>query len=161
MSHPNPDWGLVEQAAYSAVHDYRARNGQCGAHALAPLLHKNPRALSNEVNPEADGHKFGLNDAVTVSVIANDARILLAFAAELHHAVIPLPDYTRVSDVELLNAYANWQAFVGRTCGRFRDVIEDHRITHSEVESVKLHGFEHIAKFFVLIRRLEALVDDE
>lgn len=155
------DWTPLQQAAYDLVHDYHGPDGRRGAEALAPRVGKTPRTLDNEVNPDVTTHKLGLEDAASLSLAADDARILKAFAGVMHHAVVPLPDYSRVSDVELLTKYAEWQAFIGRTCQRIHEALDAHRIQPREYEAIRMHGMDHMQRFFEFLSRLESLVEEE
>ena len=73
-------------AARLVVRDYPG-----GAASLAPRIGKAACTLSHEVSANFKSAKLGLEDAVTISVLADDRRILNAFADELSCMVIPLP----------------------------------------------------------------------
>jgi hypothetical protein len=76
----------VADAAYNVVHGYPG-----GAAALQVRMGKTN--LSAEVNPNNPGAKLGLEDAVTVQVMAKDFRILYAMAVECgHFPPMPLPE---------------------------------------------------------------------
>jgi hypothetical protein len=74
-------------AARLVVRDYPG-----GAASLAPRLGKAASSLSHEVDPNFRGAKLGLEDAVTITQLTGDMRILAAFAAECGFSLLPLPD---------------------------------------------------------------------
>ena len=73
-------------AAFSLVRAYPG-----GSLSLAPRMGKAHNTLSHEVSGRA-GYKLGLDDAVAMSVLAADLRLLNAFAAEMGCMVLQLPD---------------------------------------------------------------------
>lgn len=64
----------VLTAAYNVVTDYPG-----GAQALAPQMGKSASTLSHELNRNYPGAKLGLLDAVKLTVLTGDRRILEAF----------------------------------------------------------------------------------
>lgn len=62
-----------------------------GAAALGARMGKTN--LADEVNPNLPRSKLGLDDAVTMQLLAGDYRVLYAMAAELrHYPPVPMPD---------------------------------------------------------------------
>lgn len=77
----------VADAAYNVVHDYPG-----GAAALQVRMGGKTN-LSAEVNPNIRTAKLGVEDAVTVQLMARDYRILYAMAVELRHfPPMPMPE---------------------------------------------------------------------
>lgn len=79
-------------AAFALVRAYPG-----GASSLSPRIGKAPATLSHEVSGRA-GYKLGLDDAVAISLLAGDSRILNAFAADMGCLVLKLPDASQVAD---------------------------------------------------------------
>jgi hypothetical protein len=76
----------VNFAAYHLVKDAG------GAKVVAAMLaDKSESTLAHEVNPRDYSAKLGLDDAVRMSVLTKDSRILSAFAAECGFVVTPMP----------------------------------------------------------------------
>lgn len=73
-------------AAFALVRAYPG-----GAVSLAPRIGKAHGTLSGEVAGRP-GYKLGLDDAVAISQLSGDLRILNAFAAELGCLVLHVPD---------------------------------------------------------------------
>lgn len=156
-------WTPIQVAAYRTVHEYADRKagpkGPKGAAALGPKMGKSAATLSNEVSPDVPTHKYGLEDSITVQLLTGDYRQLHAYAAELHHVAIALPDFDTVSDVELLNQFAEWQAALGRTCQEIHKSLADGQVDPIELQQVKAKGFAHIAKFFQFLQRMEQIAE--
>jgi hypothetical protein len=79
-------------AAYAVVRAYPG-----GALSLAPRIGKAHGTLSGEVAARP-GYKLGLDDAVAISQLSGDLRILNAFAAEMGCLVLHVPDSGAVGD---------------------------------------------------------------
>jgi hypothetical protein len=149
----------VALAAYRTVRDFR-RGGRRGAQALAPMLGKAPGTLSNEVNPDVTTHKLGVEDAVAVMLAAGDFQLADAIEAELGRVATPMPDFADVSDMELLDAWADWHRDTGETAGAIKAALADGRIDRQELDAIKKEVFEDFQRELALLQRLEALCDE-
>jgi len=154
-------FGSVEQAIHDTVAGYvdpvtRRR----GATALAPKVGMLPATLSNKANPLQD-HQLALLESIPVQLVADDYRILHAYNATLGHVGYRLPDnVSQLSDVGLLDQYANLHAELGRMAATIRSALSDGSITSEEVRQVRA-AFDASARAGLgLLARLEALVDD-
>ncbi len=145
----------LDLAVYNSIHDFKG-----GAKALATHLSVKPGTLSNKADPSIDTHHLNVSEALAIMLASEDYRILYALAGALHHSCIPLPDYSLVSDVELLNAYTHFHAEVGQTALAINDALKDGRILRAEYRRIRREGLEDIQAFFELLQRLEALIDD-
>lgn len=145
----------LDEAKWSVVHDFPG-----GAPKLAPLVTMRPGTLNNKVDPGYDGTSLFLEEAIAIQHAAKDYRILFAEAAILNHTVIPLGDFSQVSDVELLTAYARYHADLGDTAAAIHDTLRDGRVTRAEYNRVRQQGFQDIQCFFEFLARLEALIDE-
>lgn len=108
----------VADAAYNVVHDYPG-----GAAALQVRMGKTN--LSGEVNPNVATAKLGIEDAVTVQLMARDYRILYAMAVELgHFPPLAMPD--------------GWDQTVDQPCIRTASEVvkESADVLHTTVESL-------------------------
>lgn len=75
----------VLDAAFNVVHDHDTES-------MARLLGKARGTLCHEVSPpQGSSAKFGLLDAVRVTMKTRDYRVLLAFAEVCNFACLPLP----------------------------------------------------------------------
>ncbi len=163
-SNPPETWTPLQLAQWRTVHEFQDRTtGRRGAAALAPKLGKSPATLSNEVNAGMESHKQGLEDSVTLQALAGDFRILLAYAAELGHLAVPLPDFDRseVSDVRLLEQLTAWQAAMGRTMQQIHDALADGDVDTDEAEGIRHHFFAHMGEGVKFLHRILVLAGIE
>ena len=126
----------VLTAAYHLVADYPG-----GATALAPQLGKAAGSLSHEVNRNSPHAKLGLVDAVKLTVLSGDTRIVAAFAAEAGGLFIPgVPAGS--SDTDTMEA-------LGRLAKEFSDLVgltttamADRRVTSNELDRLEREAGE-------------------
>ena len=121
---------------------------------------KAPHTLLNEVNANSSQHKLGLFDSVLFQLASNDYRMLHAQCAALSHVAVPLGDFSGVSDVELLEAYANWHADIGMVAKEMAEAFADRRVTSPEFLILKELIYQTSRTGMELLSRLEAVVDD-
>lgn len=150
-------WTPIQEAAYRMVHEFREGKPNSGASALAPLVGKTPRSLDNEVNPDATGAKLGIEDAITLMHASQDFRLLEAMAAALGFAVVKIGDFSGLSDVQLLDAYAQWNTEVGQTHDTIRRALESGDVDDAELAEVRREMFEDFQAELGVLARLEAL----
>lgn len=150
--------GGLDEAVYQTVHEYVDPRGRAkGAVALAPRVGMNPGTLSNKANPLQDTAQLTLAEAVTIQTVAQDFRILHALAAALDHCAYRLPAPVPVSDVALLDSYADMHAALGRKATALRRVLEDGRVTPAEVNELRQLLDDAIRSGLQLLSRLEGL----
>lgn len=150
----------VDLAIYNTVHDFR-RGELRGAAGLAELLGKNPGTFANKANPAMPGHHFTAPELIAIMNQARDYRILHAVAHACHHSAIYLDDYSDVSDMALLDAYAAMHKEIGETAGVIREAIADGKITREEFNEIDREFTEDIRAMLELRARLQTLAVDE
>lgn len=92
----------VFDAVYRVAHDFADR----GAVGLAARIGKNAGTFLNEVSGTCETAKLGLGTAVAMSVAANDARILHAFADALGFVAVRRPAASaEAGDAALLDLF--------------------------------------------------------
>lgn len=127
----------VLDAAFNLIHDYPG-----GANALAPRIAKNPTTLCHEARGQGTA-KLGLADALKMSAMTGDPRILNAFAGELGYAVIPLhASAAAEGGLERLGQLAQEFADVVRTTGT---ALADGRVTVTELKRVEREWADLVA----------------
>ena len=131
-----------------------------GAVAVAPYLNKSSHSLCNEVNPRFNKAKLGLVDAVGIMLVTQDNRILKSMAQLMGFALIHIGRFDGVSDMELLDAYAEWHLEVGDVAHEVRTALADGKVTRDEFERIHKEGQEQITAFYEFMRRLEGLIDE-
>lgn len=145
----------VFEAFHRVVHDFKE-----GVPHLAALIGMPAGTLYNKANSNDNSHhKPTLSDAVVVSALTGDHRVLYAFAATLGEVCYPMPDLTKVSDAALLELITR----VGAEGGDFHRAIYDglgaHRFTRHEFNRVKAEGYQFIAAIAETIARIEGYLD--
>ena len=154
-------FGSVEAAISETVDGYRdPATRRRGAVALGPKVGMLPATLSNKANPLQD-HQLTLRESIPLQLVADDFRILHAYASALLHVAYQLPEPGDCSDVQLLDQYAAMHAELGRLAQSVRDSLADNRVTRDEVDHIRAL-FDGTARAGLgLVARLEALVDDQ
>lgn len=139
-------------AAYHLVKDFVG-----GAAALAAMLpNKSGTTLSHEINPHCHHAKLGLDDAVRISVLANDPRILHAFAAEMNCLVIPLA----VPDPGGQCAFARTAALArefGELMGELTTTLADGQVTLNELRRTEREAGELVAALHLVLAEVRGI----
>lgn len=143
----------VLDAAYQLVRAYPG-----GAVSLAPRLGKNPATLSHEVKG-AGTAKFGLVDAVSVTELSGDRRILNAFAAACDCMVIPLPVWDEQCDSTTMRNVAVLAREFGELVAMVTDASADGVITGNEMARVQGGWAELVAAGQAMVSQLQAKHD--
>lgn len=127
----------VLDAAFNLIHDYPG-----GANALAPRIGKNATTLCHEARGQGTA-KLGLADALKMSMLTGDPRILNALAGEMGYAVIPLhASSVNEGGLERLGQLAQEFADVIRTSGA---ALADGAVTATELKRVEREWAELVA----------------
>ncbi len=145
----------LDEAKHDVVHGYPG-----GAVALAPLVNMKPGTLSNKVNPTIDTHHLMVDEAVAIQAAAKDYRILYAEASALNHTCIQLADFSGISDVELLNAYAKLHKELGDMAHEINQALQDGKIMRIEFRRISKEMNQSVQAMFALRARMEALIDE-
>jgi len=108
-----------------------------GAAALGARMGKTN--LADEVNPNLPRSKLGLEDAVTMQLLAGDFRVLYAMATDLgHFPPVPMPD-TGGADVPCLATVSKLAHEFGLLVGEVGKDLADGQVTNSELARVQKH----------------------
>ena len=138
----------IADAAYTAVHDYPG-----GALALAPRLGMSGSILSNKVNPNINTHHLTLAEALRITTLTGDMRILHAMCSELHHMAIPLPT---VGDEDVMTAMTSTIAEFGDYLKAASDALADGKVTKLELRKIGKEMGDLMAQAGKLMHLLEA-----
>ncbi len=118
----------VLDAAFHLVHDYPG-----GAVSLAPRMGKSGTTLSHECKATGTA-KLGLVDAVKLSHLTGDLRILNAFASECGCLVLPMP--APDGAVDTFHALAEAAREFGKFVTSVADAAADGQVTANELARV-------------------------
>lgn len=119
-------------AAYHVVHDHPG-----GATALAPRMGKSNVTLCQELTATGTA-KLGLMDALKITHLTGDYRILYAFAESCGHMAVPLPHVDGLPDPDLMRALADSSRDFADLCREVCDAAADGRISDNEMRRVEL-----------------------
>lgn len=139
----------VLDAAYQLVRDYPG-----GTESLGPRIPKNATTLRHEVNGTGSA-KFALVDAVTVTVLSKDLRILNAFAAECDCLVLPMPA-ALASDSSAMQRVATLAREFGDVVGEVTEAAADGAISANELGRIRSEWADLVAAGQALLSHLEA-----
>lgn len=139
----------VSDAAHATVHDYPG-----GSESLAPRLGMSGALLRNKVNPHCDRNVLTLAEAVRITSVTDDLRMLHAWAAEHDCVVVPV-NGSPVGDVlSLVMARAVREGDFSRV---LQDALADGVITPNELAALNNAGGDLQSGTLALLRRLTAM----
>lgn len=113
---------------------------------IARLLGKGPTVLANKFNPECDSHHLNLGEAVAVTEITSDNRILEAWALSRGKVLVDLP-LGVVSDDDLVEQVLLAQSVFGKLMQAIHDARADgviDRMEQGQIERVGTQVAEHV-----------------
>lgn len=149
----------VDRAVYNLVHEFPAGKGGNSAAAAATVIGRSVGTVYNKADPSNEDASFALREIIALTLASNDYRVLHAFAQTCNHVAVPLGDYRRTSDLELLDCMAKVIEASGVKAGEIRLALEDGRITQDELSRIKTCWYNELSAGFELIARLEAIAD--
>jgi len=106
---------------------------------LARKLGKSPVVLANKMNPDCDSHHLNLGEAVAVTELADDNRILEAWAAGRGLMLVTRP-HGSVSDDELVEQVLLAQSVFGKLMQAIHDARVDGVIDRMEQGQIERVG---------------------
>lgn len=142
----------VLDAAFHVAHDYPG-----GIHALAVRMATSPNVLNKKVDPNTDTHHLRLDEALKISLLTQDARILQAFAASLSHVAIPLPDIGDDGDMGLLDGFMQVIKELGELTTSFQTAWADGAINSKELSDIKQEAHDVQCRLAAFIQRIEQI----
>ena len=131
-----------------------------GADAIAAETGKSRGTVFNELNWKMPTHKLGLADSIIYQLVTQRFDVLQEYAAALGHVATPLGDFSRVSDVELLNLYSDWHAKLADVHRSITKALADGRIERHEHQDIIKAFHRSVAVALEFIFRVEAIIDD-
>ncbi|PVX84329.1 phage regulatory CII family protein [Paraburkholderia unamae] len=146
-------------AAHAVAHDYP----HGGTDALALRMGLSSGALlRNKVvlnrGPENRNH-LTLAEAVRMTELADDDRILEAWARERGKALVQIPEAENCSDGAVLELVAeSWQSH-GEIGKAINETFADGIVERHEVKRIRDAIWTHLSKLFGLSNRIEGMVE--
>ncbi|HRH13200.1 MAG TPA: hypothetical protein PK225_02490 [Azonexus sp.] len=146
----------VFDAVYRVAHDFADR----GAVGLAARIGKNAGTFLNEVSGTCETAKLGLGTAVAMSVAANDARILHAFADALGFVAVRRPAASaEAGDAALLDLFLSLDIREGMFAAAVQAALADGRVSPADLEDIQSQAYEAVRAIYEVRDRLAGLVD--
>lgn len=149
MTHLN-----ILDAAFHLAHDYKG-GVPALAHRMGNISHN---VLNNKVDPNKDSHHLRLDEALKISAITGDMRILHALSASLNHVSIPLPTIPESSDMSLLDGFMDIIVELGQFTTEFQTAWADGDITPKEVDRLKKEASDVQQRLAAFVQRIEHMV---
>lgn len=157
----NHEYGIdpLDKAAYDTVHDYRnPKTGKRGAGGLAPAIGMAPSTLSNKANPHEEFANLTLKEARQVVLASGDARITKQFALETGFVVWPMPEIDCPADMDILNAWAEWQKDIAETIEAVKVALSK-KTTQADVDLIHKELAEDMAKGLELLNVIKGTME--
>lgn len=123
----------LQRAKYDLVHGRSADMAE-----LAAVAGCSAKVLYNKTNPNNSIHHLTVDEAVKIQRHLGCLDLLQAEAAELNALVIPLGDFSQISDVELLTVYTQLVQRFGEHAEALREALDDNEVTETEAHGI--HG---------------------
>ena len=115
-------------AAHALGHEF-------GVEQLAHALFQQPGVMYNKLNPENDSNHLYLRDAIHLTDMADDNRILSAWCQSRGGVFVPLPESVNC-DEELSDQLLKISEQMGMALAEIRASRADGVITQAEYESI-------------------------
>lgn len=127
-----------------------------GVVALAPLIGKNHNSLSAELRKEGSA-KFGLADAVKMTLETRDYRILDAFNMACGRMSIPLPELAGLESDDCVVALAKASREFSQLCSEVLESLgDDGVISDNERARIQREGGEALTTINALMAAVAA-----
>jgi hypothetical protein len=130
-----------------------------GCESLAPRLGMGAQVLRNKVNPNTKTHHLTLEEAVRMSVLTQDRRIVEAFARELGLVCIEMPEPENCSDADVIELMAQTWETNGDIGREVNAIFADGRVDQSEVVRLKDRVWKHVRTVFGLTSRIAGMAE--
>ncbi len=141
-------------AAYHVVHDYPG-----GSESLGPRVDISAAVLRGKVNPEDKKHHLTLAEAVRVTGVTNDDRILQSWAHERGYLLVKAPKNARdSSDMAVLEQVAGLMVANGAFGKEIYDALSDGAVSADEVERIDEAGQGVMVSVAEIKQRIRGMV---
>lgn len=152
----------LDRAIYETVHGYvNPKTGKKGALGLAPVVDMPASTLQNKANPSEQFAHFTVREARKIMLAAGNNAILYQLGVDVGEACYPLPSLEAVGDADVLEALTAWQAEVGETAQKVRDIYSDRRVRMHEVEELRRELIQDFERGLALIDVIKGQAEPE
>lgn len=130
-----------------------------GCESLAPRIGMSAHVLRNKVNPNNKTHHLTLVEALRMSVMTKDRRIVEAFARELGLVCMDVPQPENCADGEVLEMMSESMKTFGDIGNEITKTFADGRVESRESRRVRDAIWAHLSKLFGLSNRIEGMAE--
>jgi hypothetical protein len=139
---------------HAVAHDYKG-----GCESLAPRVGMSAAVLRSKVNPNTETHKPTLMDAVNITEMADDDRVLEAWARQRGKALIDLPTADNCADSDVIEMMSESMKTFGDIGNEITKTFADGRVETREARRVRDAIWTHLSKLFGLSNRIEGMAE--
>lgn len=148
----------VYDAAQRVCQEYRHGTVE-GIPAVAGKMGVPAGTLYNKLNPhESSHHKLTVQDLIQLTVITGDLRAMQALARTMNCVLFPVPDYTGLSDMALVEMLAEIQVESGQFYAALQAGFKDGTLQTHEYAEIEREALEWVGKIAEAKDRLQGMV---
>lgn len=126
----------ILDTAHAVAHDYAG-----GCESLAPRIGMSAAVLRSKVNPNTATHKLTLQDAVRITDVSNDERILEAWLAERNAVMVKLPEpCEQPNNEEIVAKFMRLTVHYGDLARRHTEATADGEVDEKEMADLERIG---------------------
>lgn len=128
-----------------------------GVPALAKLLRMREGTLYNQVNPNNEGHSVNVDTLRAMLLATKDCRALDELERDCGRVAYRLPDFSKIGDVALLEAYSKIHKEAGDVAANLSQALADGDITIAEAGTIEKEVLEQVAAMMEFLERVKAI----
>lgn len=136
-------------AAYHVVHDYPG-----GSVSLGPRVGISPAVLRSKVNRRCKTHRLGLDEAVRITELTGDVRIVQAFGAQQGFGLVRLDDEATTPSGSMLTTVLARDSAAGDLSSTLHAALSDGVVTQRECEQIEQAGLAVQAALVALLQHV-------
>ncbi|MEX3972234.1 phage regulatory CII family protein [Paraburkholderia caribensis] len=144
-------------AAHAVAQDFPG-----GIKALAARMDANYDVLRNKLNPNPtpeNRNVLTLKEAVRITDITNDDRILEAWARERGKVLVDLPDAENCADADVIEMMAQTWETNGDVGREVNAIFADGRVEQHEIPGLKNRALKHVRTVLGLVSRIAGMAE--
>jgi hypothetical protein len=139
---------------HAVAHAYKG-----GCESLAPRIGMSAAVLRSKVNPNTETHQATLMNAVQITEMADDDRVLEAWARDRGYALVKMPNVEACSDAAIVELMGEAWSTHGQVGQEICKTLEDGRVDTKEVDGVEKKIFKHAQVLFSIASRLRGMAE--
>lgn len=124
---------------------------------MATDLGLQPGTFSNKCKPSNETHIINIKELVDICKQTGNLNPLHEIARELHCACVPIEEYSDIADMQLLDAWSDWDIERAETKKEIKEALSRHTITTHCLDRIEQEMFEDFRKELALLARLRMM----